>query len=105
MRQQGGVIMTLPPMARQIKGLAPATKILFYKNSILDWSDYGFHDKLLRRPDIWARQADGNATRTHGDKEFVQPKEGMLSVDFAKAAGRAFWMSECRTPDFDGCFS
>ena len=55
------------------------------------------------------RQADGNATRTHGDKEFVQPKEGMLSVDFAKAAGRAFWMSEClnasRTPDFDGCFS
>ena len=96
-------------VATKIKARDPSVKILFYKNSILDWNDYSCHEKLLQRPELWARQANGSATRTHGDTEFVQPPEGMLSVDFAKKEGRDFWMSEClnatRSKMFDGCFA
>ena len=101
--------LAMANVAMQLKQRAPGIKVLFYKNSILDWNDYEFHDKLLLRPDLWARQKDGNATLTHGDGEFVQPKAGMLSVDFTQQAGRDFWMAEClnatKTPYFDGCFA
>jgi hypothetical protein len=81
--------------ARRIKAKKPSVNVIFYKNSVLDWNDYAFHTKLLARPELWTKQANGDPTNTHGDGHFAraEPKAGMLSVNFGLEAGRDFWAS------------
>eukprot|EP00054_Salpingoeca_dolichothecata_P004472 m.30741 g.30741 ORF g.30741 m.30741 type:complete len:413 (-) comp14625_c0_seq2:23-1261(-) len=97
-------------VAKQLKQKNPNIKVLFYLNSVLDWNDYRFHlDYVQATPSAWARQSNGEPCRTPGDKEFAQPKDGMLSLDFAQQQGRELWQQACfnatKSGVFDGCFA
>ena len=93
---------------RGVKARNANVSTLLYYNSVLDWPFYRLHEELMRRPELWARGADGSVCRTNGDGSFPN-HTNMLSFDFAQAAARDLWASAClnatRTGYVDGCFS
>eukprot|EP00756_Hemistasia_phaeocysticola_P057914 Hpha_TRINITY_DN34523_c0_g1::TRINITY_DN34523_c0_g1_i1::g.96465::m.96465 len=93
---------------KAVKAVDPNISTIFYYNSVLDWPFYNLHTKFLQRPDLWVRDAKGGVCHTNGDGSFPN-HTNMLSFDFAQAAARDLWLSECvnmtRTGFVDGCFS
>ncbi|XP_065830202.1 uncharacterized protein [Oscarella lobularis] len=96
-------------VAKQIKAVNDSVYIIFYYNSMLDWNGYRLHEKLLKHPEFWLRNASGEPVRIPGDHSFKQPKEGMLVFDLSTQAGRDFWASDCinatKSEYIDGCFA
>ena len=93
-----------------MKKLNSNISTIFYYNSVLDWPFYRLHEEFLQHPD-WAvpsGKGDGQPCHMNGDSSFPN-HTNMLVFDFAQAAVRDFWASECinvtKTGFVDGCFS
>eukprot|EP01084_Bolivina_argentea_P138303 243518_1 len=93
---------------QRIKQLNSSIKCLAYYNSIHDWTYYKLHTILLENPSFWLRDANNNIVLQTADKNFPQPKQGMLIPDYQQKAVQNLIIQEClnltQTGYIDGCF-
>ncbi|XP_065830205.1 uncharacterized protein [Oscarella lobularis] len=91
--------------AKQIKATNSSVITIFYLNSVLDFTNYRLHEELLKRPELFLRNASGDIVRIHPGKS----PELLNVFDFSQEAARNLWANDCinatKSGYVDGCFA